>query len=91
MFRRAEDRSKSGEAEPYVRFFSNVAILNTIQCITIFLAVTTLLVPVFILALQPMSPAVMSTVALVAVLVFCLVFNFTTGARTQDVFVGTAA
>ena len=74
-----------------IHHFSNSRLAICANAITVFLAVGGLLVPVFLLFLVQMPRGVMASVALGFVLVFSVTMSVVTGARVQDVLVGTAA
>lgn len=61
------------------------------NAITVFLAVGGLSIPVFLLFLVPMARGLMACLALGFVLAFSVTMSVVTGARVQDVLVGTAA
>ena len=77
--------------DPRIHHFSSSRLAMFANAITVFLAVGGLSIPVFLLFLVPMARGLMACLALGFVLAFSVTMSVVTGARVQDVLVGTAA
>jgi hypothetical protein len=74
-----------------VHLYSHKRLASITRALTVILAVGFLLTPVFILFLVPMSRAAMVITVFAFVLSFSTMLSLVSGARTQDLLVGTAA
>lgn len=89
LFKTEVERRKT--TNDLIHHFSEGRLAIYANAIAVFLAVGGLLVPVFLLFLVPMQRGLMACVALGFVLAFSVTMSVVTGARVQDVLVGTAA
>jgi hypothetical protein len=88
LFQSEADRSKTVDESVY--HLSAVRLSIAARFLTILLATTSLLAPVFLLLLASISKAWMATVAIGFVLLFSVMMSVVTGARAQDLLFGTA-
>lgn len=84
-----DDRNKSDN--PWVHMYSHQRLENITRTLTVIIAVGFLLTPVFILFLVAMSRAAMVLTVFAFVLAFSIMMSLVSGARTQDLLLGTAA
>jgi hypothetical protein len=78
-----------GAHDQEVYFFSGTRIALVANLIGVCIAVTTLLIPVFLLYLTEMSRKMISVMVLVFVVAFATFMSLFTGAGIESVFVGT--
>lgn len=84
-----DDRNKS--INPLVHMYSHSPLATLTRVFAVALAVGFLLIPVFILFLVAMSRAAMVLTVFAFVLAFSVMISVVSGARTQDLLIGTAA
>jgi len=78
-----------GAEDPSVYFFSRSKIILVGKIIAICLAVTILLIPIFLLYLTDLSRGEVAGMVLAFVLMFAMLMSLFTGAGVEVVFVGS--
>jgi hypothetical protein len=82
-------RGKTQIQDREVFFFSNARIAIAAKLMAVCVAVTLLLIPVFLLYLTDMSRKTTSVTVLLFVIAFAILISIFSGARVENVFVGT--
>jgi hypothetical protein len=86
-----EDNEVHGVQDPAVHFFSSAKIAFVGRLAAVCVAVTILLIPIFLLYLTSMSRGAVSGMVLAFVLTFAMLVSLLTSAGVETVFVGTCA
>jgi hypothetical protein len=86
-----DDRQVHGVQDPAVHFFSSKKIAFVGRLAAVVVAVTILLIPIFLLYLTQMSRGAVSGMVLAFVLAFATLMSLLTSAGVETVFAGTCA
>jgi hypothetical protein len=86
-----EDKEVHGIQDPGVHFFSTTKIAFVGRLAAVCIAVTILLIPIFLLYLTRMSRVAVSGMVLAFVLAFATLMSLLTSAGVETVFLGTCA
>jgi hypothetical protein len=84
-------RTSKNDGNSIVHHYSLTSVSAFAKLVNVLLAVSILIIPVFILLWIPETRAWISATVLISVLVFSTLMSLFTKARVQDVLVGTAA
>lgn len=84
-------RSKGKDKDSIVKHYSLTSVTAFVKLFFVLLAVSILIIPVFILMWGPDTKAAVSATVLISVLVFSTMMTLFTQATVQGVLVGTAA
>lgn len=88
LLRTESELRKTGD--PIVYHYSDSRLSIVAKTLTVAVAVGSLLIPMFVLFLVPMSRGFMVAVALCFVMVFSITMSVVTRSRVKDVLFGTA-
>lgn len=75
--------------DPNVHFFPRRKLVLMTKLLALSIAVTTLLIPIFIFSMMDLSKRMMSIIAIVFVLFFATVICLFVGASIETTFIGT--
>jgi uncharacterized RDD family membrane protein YckC len=90
MQRFLRDKNEShGTHDQHVYFFSSEKVSLVAKIMAVCVAVTILLIPVFLLFLTQMTRNMTSVMILIFVLAFATLMSLFTGARAESVFIST--